>query len=119
MVIECSACPGRIQTGARTVRSPRLSSTMSPVTRLRRSANAGLISAALSHVSLLIGLGHSCNQPLLANPPSQILGSGRQLISRSMLGGCLLTGTLAGDTTPSRFRVIRLWAQGTPAIHPA
>src|SRR4030095_3377824 len=52
-----------------------------PTSRLgtqSRWAVAGLIRAALSQVSLVRGLGSSCSQPLLANRPSQIVGSGRR-----------------------------------------
>ena len=40
-----------------------------------------MTSNALSHVSFVIGFGHSCSQPLLANRPSWIVGSGRNVIS--------------------------------------
>ena len=43
---------------------------------------AGLTSAALSQVSLVNGLGSSWSQPLLANRPSQTVGSGRKTSSR-------------------------------------
>src|SRR6266545_6168160 len=46
-----------------------------------RSAVAGLISAGLSQVIVVIGLGNSWSQPLLAKRPSQIVGSGRKTIS--------------------------------------
>ena len=41
-------------------------------TAFSRSAVAGLTSTALSHVSLVIGLGSSCSQPLFAKRPSRI-----------------------------------------------
>ena len=41
------------------------------------AAVAGLAITALSQVSLVIGFGSSCSQPLLANRPSRIDGSGR------------------------------------------
>src|SRR6185295_16686343 len=47
-----------------------------------RSAVAGLTMTALSHVSLVIGLGSSCSQPLFAKRPSRIDGSLRNAISR-------------------------------------
>ena len=47
-----------------------------------RSAVAGLTSTALSQVSLVIGFGSSCSQPLLANRPSRTAGSLRKAISR-------------------------------------
>src|SRR6202044_3013754 len=50
--------------------------------RLLCCAVAGLIQTALSQVILLWGLGSSCSQPLLANDPSQMVGSGRNMISR-------------------------------------
>jgi hypothetical protein len=51
-----------------------------------RSAVAGLTMMALSHVSLVIGLGSSCSQPLLANRPSRTDGSFRNAISRAAAG---------------------------------
>src|SRR5438045_2606568 len=42
---------------------------------LSRSAVAGLVRTALSHVSLVIGLGSSCSQPLVAKRPSRTDGS--------------------------------------------
>ena len=44
------------------------------------------MSAALSQVSLVRGLGSSWSQPLLANRPSQIVGSGRKTISSPRAG---------------------------------
>ena len=44
-------------------------------------AVSGETRAALSQVSLVSGLGSSWSQPLLANRPSQIVGSGRKTIS--------------------------------------
>ena len=44
-------------------------------------AVVGLIQMALSQVILFWGLGSSCSQPLLANDPSQMVGSGRKMIS--------------------------------------
>ena len=46
-----------------------------------RSASCGLIHAAVSQVSFVSGFGSSCSQPLLAKRPSQIVGSGRKMIS--------------------------------------
>src|SRR4051812_19965817 len=76
-----------IQTGALSDVSVAMSVTTSPLWIFNRSARAGLISAALSHVSFVNGLGSSCNQPLWANRPSQMLGSGRKIISYPAGGG--------------------------------
>ena len=54
---------------------------MSSVLRLDCWAVLGLIHTALSQVILLAGLGSSCSQPLLENDPSQMVGSGRNMIS--------------------------------------
>src|SRR6202043_616145 len=51
-------------------------------TAFRRFAVAGLTSTALSHVSLVIGFGSSCSQPLFAKRPSRIEGSLRKEISK-------------------------------------
>ena len=48
--------------------------------------------AALSHVSLVSGLGNSCSQPLLANRPSQIVGSGQKVISSPIRSRCQRSG---------------------------
>ena len=53
----------------------------SPSLRLRSLASCGLIHADGSHVILVSGLGSSWSQPLLAKRPSQIVGSGRKMIS--------------------------------------
>src|SRR5207253_4789001 len=51
----------------------------------------GLMSAALSQVSLVSGFGNSCNQPLLAKRPSKIVGSARKITSRVLgAGGSVL-----------------------------
>ncbi len=81
MVIESRACPGVIQTGSLSLRPADSNSTMSLFESDCSSASAGLISAALSHTSLVTGLGSSCNQPLLPKRPSQMVGSGRKVIS--------------------------------------
>src|SRR5699024_6720912 len=51
--------------------------------------------AALSQVSLVIGLGNSCSQALLLNCPSQMVGSGIKIISRPE---SLLTSDCALET---------------------
>src|SRR5690349_4774615 len=58
---------------------------MSPSRRPCDSASRGLTHAVGSHVILVSGLGSSCSQPLFANRPSQIVGSGRKMISRPPL----------------------------------
>src|SRR5580692_5382981 len=65
---------------------------MSPTFRFFCCEVLGLIQMALSQVILFAGLGSSCNQPLLANDPSQMVGSGRKLISRP----CAVFGVDAG-----------------------
>src|SRR5215204_4613012 len=46
------------------------------------SASFGPIHAVGSHVIFVNGFGSSCSQPLFAKRPSQIVGSGRKMISR-------------------------------------
>ena len=53
---------------------------------------AGLTMAALSQVSLVRGLGSSWSQPLLANRPSQIVGSGQKVISSRIRSRCQRSG---------------------------
>ena len=55
----------------------------------------GLISAALSHVSLLSGRGSSCSQPLLAKRPSRTDASGRNTISKPWLAAIYIVAQLA------------------------
>src|SRR6202040_791633 len=89
-----SACPGTVQVAAVTLLPFNSMSTTvertcpcSPpreITLCARSffcANFGLTIAALSHVSLVTGLGNSCSHPLLANRPSYTVGSGRKIYS--------------------------------------
>ena len=71
-----------IQAGIRTERPRYRSSSTSSFSIPSRCAVAGLKRAALSHDSFVSGLGSSCSQPLFANRPSQIVGSGRKTISR-------------------------------------
>src|SRR6185436_643958 len=68
--------------GMRKLLCPCVSVTTSPLTRLRRAAVPGPISAPLSHVSLVSDFGSSCNHPLLAKRPSYTLGSGRNTTAR-------------------------------------
>src|SRR5581483_3231951 len=77
-----SAWPGITQTGPRSVRPWKLTSTTSLAANPERSASDGLIRTALSQINLLMGLGHSCNQPLFAKRPSHKFGSGRKQSSR-------------------------------------
>src|SRR4051812_13287784 len=44
-----------------------------------------LIQAEGSHVIFVIGFGSSCSHPLFAKRPSQMVGSGRKMISRPPL----------------------------------
>src|ERR1700722_175517 len=99
------------QIGPLTVRPWYFNWTMSPVFRLCCCAVLGLIHTALSQVILVCGLGNSCSQPLLANDPSQIVGSGRNTISKPWAalagdaGGAFAVTVIAGSavlgTTPS------------------
>src|ERR1700733_16160091 len=84
---------------------------MSPTFRFFCCEVLGLIQMALSQVILFWGLGSSCSQPLLANDPSQMVGSGRKMISMPCAvlgcdaGGALAVTFTAGSavlgTTPS------------------
>src|SRR5262249_28132187 len=56
------------------------------------AAVPGLSRAALSQVSFVMGLGSSCNQPLLAKRPSHTVGSGWNSSSRP---GAVSAGTAA------------------------
>src|SRR5215212_9080580 len=67
--------------GMRTALPRYFSSTTSPLRRPRSSASRVLIQAVGSQVTFENGLGNSCSQPLLAKRPSQIVGSGRKMIS--------------------------------------
>ena len=77
------------QTGASIVRPSYVSATTSAVLASSSSftltpsfsAVARLMKATLSQVSLVIGLGSSWSQPLLANRPSKMVGSGRKMTS--------------------------------------
>src|SRR5436190_23977092 len=111
--MELSTCPGWGQTAALSVRPPTVNSAIGatarpcsppPVDWIRgtspsRSAVFGLTMIALSQVSLVIGLGNSWSQALLANRPSKIVGSGRKLSSRPA-AGALYAGMLAAFGWP-------------------
>ncbi len=84
-----SAWPGTMKTGALMVRPSYVSSTIWSFLSPSLSAIVKPTMAALSQTSLVIGLGNSWSQPLLANRPSQIVGSGR---NRTLQ----LPGTTAG-----------------------
>src|SRR5579863_7966169 len=58
---------------------------MSPSLRLCARAVAGLIRAALPQVSLVIGSGASCIQPLLANRPSHVEAPGTKATSTPLV----------------------------------
>src|SRR5438132_6853174 len=106
-----------IQTGALTARSPKLNSTISPLVSFCRSANVGLTKAALSQVSLLIGLGHSCSQPLFAKRPSQTVGSAQKFSSSSAAGDTRVLA--AAEVTASIFTCACFGANAVPAINPS
>ena len=97
------AWPGWTQTAARTVRFWYSSSTTRPVVSPSRSAVARLSSAVLSQVSLVRGLGSSWSQPLLANRPSRIVGSGRKFSSRPSDLACAAGGTRFSTLTVTDF----------------
>ena len=73
---QSSACPGTIQTGARTLAPPAPSSTSSPFVTPKRRAVAGASNTGLSQTILPIGRGSSCSQGLFACRPSQQAGIG-------------------------------------------
>ena len=56
------------------------------------------MNAALSQVSRVRGLGNSWSQPLLANRPSQIVGSGRKTSSRPPSSAVLAASEAGGGT---------------------
>jgi hypothetical protein len=104
-----SACPGTIQTGARSALPPAAISTISSLTTPRRRAIAGPISAALSQVRRVIGLGSSCSQPLLANAPSATFGSGRNSTAIPVSGA-----TAAGRSACRPSAMISSTGRGRP-----
>src|SRR3954451_6039025 len=55
-----------------------------------------LIQAEGSHVIFVIGFGSSCSHPLFAKRPSQMVGSGRKMISRPPLAFASLVLAGAG-----------------------
>ena len=79
------------------------------------SARAGLMKAALSQVIRVNGLGSSWSQPLLANRPSQIVGSGRKT-SSSPLGGPV--AARRGPGRPGPWASTALALRAVPAITP-
>src|SRR5437879_4382886 len=90
------------------------SSTTSSDLMLRRCAIAGPIWTALSQVSLFIGLGSSCSQPLLENCPSWMVGSRRMLSSMALASEALVAGPAAPD-----FALTDFGAYDVPAIQPS
>src|SRR5580698_6491345 len=70
----------------------------------------------LSHVSLVSGFGNSCNHPLFAKRPSQMVGSGRKIISSpGVAAGCPVSGCAA--KSPLSETVFA--ADAEPAITPS
>ena len=116
-VTVSSACPGRIQTGTSTDRSPLFRATTSSFRTPSFPAVEGLTSATLSHVSLVIGFGSSCSHPLLAYLPSHTQGSGLSTSSSPVLSDgdscgcadCFSEIDLGGNSEPATtplFRVV-------------
>src|SRR5205807_2192741 len=94
------AVPGSTNTGIRMARFPSLISTTSRATLPEpfwsAAPDSGMPSfsaermptyATLSHVTLVIGFGSSCSQPLFAYRPSRIVGSGRKTTSQPLEAG--------------------------------
>src|SRR5208282_5335206 len=101
--------------------------TTSPFATPSLWAEAGLTSAALSQVSLVRGLGTSCNQPLLAKLPSPMEGSGRRTISippafalaaplSEVLDLTVFGGRAVFATTPSFSEVCQNWSKSAPGF---
>src|SRR5687768_10920456 len=83
--------------GIRVVYPRYFSSMTSPLRTPRSSARCGLTHAVVSQVNFVNGFGSSCSQPLFARLPSQIVGSGRKMISSPPSeGGDCGGGTGAG-----------------------
>src|SRR5687767_8686701 len=83
--------------GMRAVLPRYFSSMTSPLRTPRSSARRGLTHAVVSQVNFVNGFGSSCSQPLFARLPSQIVGSGRKMISSPPSeGGGGGGGTAAG-----------------------
>src|SRR5579884_2818291 len=92
MVTESTAWPGT-KNAPPVMALPRyFTSTMSPWLIWCCWAVVGLIHTALSQVIVVMGLGISWSQALLAQVPSQMVGSGRKLTSRP----CALTALPVG-----------------------
>src|ERR1043166_6879006 len=75
-------------------------STRSVLEQPFAAASAGLTAITLSQVILVSGFGSSCSQATFAKRPSQMVGSGRKIISASFAFAVIATGgegTL-GDT---------------------
>ena len=70
IVIESLAWPGITNTGACSAAAFVLDRDHVAVLEVLRSAVAGAMCAAVSHVSFDIGFGSSCSQPLFAKRPS-------------------------------------------------
>ena len=79
-----SSPPGRARCipARATVRPRNFNSTTSPFCKLLAFASAGLMRAALSHVSFVTGFASSCSQALLSNRPSQSSDPARKTSSR-------------------------------------
>ena len=89
------------------------SSRTSPSTIPICLARAGLMSATLSQVNRVRGLGSSCSQPLLAKRPSQIVGSGRKTNSRPP-SSVRLSSACEGSGVPAILNVAGFAAAAVP-----
>ena len=94
-----SGWPGRIHAGAVRLRPLALIVTRSSLWTPSCSAVRGESSSALSQVSLVIGLGSSWSQPLLAKRPSRSVGSGRRASSKPFAGTLVASSRAAATPT--------------------
>src|SRR5256885_15276458 len=114
MLTELSGCPAWIQTAPWIFLPFNSSSTTSFEASCRRCAILGPTCTALSQVSLDIGLGSSCSQPLLENCPSQMVGSRRILNSMPLASAGLLSEGAIAD-----FAVTDLGWKVVPSTKPS
>src|SRR5436189_5841453 len=92
---------------------------MSPSASLCSSARCLLTHAVGSQVSLVSGFGSSCSQPLLAKRPSQIVGSGRKMISKPPLAAGAVCGVLAAGSCELEAGTAAAATAAVPGTHPS